>query len=147
MEFTDLTAGFDGTLYVSAVQGNNSDILRFDIPSKSLHFLLGSKHNERDPFFWKGRLYFSSDADGSYAIYSLKGKTISRHTPAGGQSGFAPFTDGAVLRYSVYTPHGFLLRSQPLDSGEASAELGQPSNSPLQPPPPANPYFFGYDRT
>jgi len=145
-EFMDLAASGDSLLYVGAVRGNNSDILKLDLRSGKLSPILASRHNERDPFVKDGRLYFSSDADGSYAIYSLVGNTIYRHTPPSTPA-FAPFVDGDSLRYSAYTPQGFLLSSQPFDSGAALATLGRPSNFPVRAPIVPQVNILGYDRT
>jgi hypothetical protein len=145
-EFMDLAASGDSILYVGAVRGNNSDILRLDLRSKKLSPILASAHNERDPFVKDGVLYFSSDADGSYAIYSLVGTTIYRHTPPSTPA-FAPFVDEDSLRYSAYTPQGFQLQSQPFDSGAALATLGRPRNFAVPVPPVPRVNLLSYDRT
>jgi len=146
-EFMDLAADGDSGLYVGVARGNNSDIMHLDLIDGELRPVLASTHNERDPFTRNGRLYFSSDPGGDYAIYSLSGDTIFRHSPPGPSAAFSPSTDGATLRFSTYAPQGFLLRSQPLDSGVALALLGSSSNASFPKPPAVNMGVGDYDRT
>lgn len=146
-EFRDIAPGRnDSEWVITLVQGLSADLYALNSTTGDLQPLEATAAQEIDPFVADGALYFSSDREGSHAIYRRTDSSLTRLTPLH-EPAFTPMVRQDTLWISHYEGKGFVLRQSPLvDPGETLRD-SLPASQPLPSPAPLAAKALGYDRT
>ncbi len=147
-DFRDITPGrSDSEWVVTVVQGVSADLYSLNSNSGELKPLQTTAAQEIDPFVADSALYFSSDREGSHAIYRSTDSGLTRLTPLQ-EPAFTPMVRNDTLFTTHYEAKGFVLRYAPLVAQGATLPPDTlPASKPMPPLAPLPAKALGYDRT